>query len=1621
MNLLNEVDKPKVTKTVVVYSGRFQPFHRGHYASYKKLVSKFGAGNVYIGTSNDTSGTKSPFNFSEKKKIATTMFGIPDDKFVQIRNPYQPTEILKKFDGQTTQYIAAVGEKDSDRLQGKYFKPYKGKSGYGYDEIGYVYAVPPEPNPISGTDVRNNLGSDDIEKAKKFFLVAYPKFNQKIFDMITKKIKGLNEYGALRGTGMAGDFGPSPVKKSDDEEVEEGLPGGAFVGLVSPQGYIGGAPDPKDVSKLSKKLHKKDDEDSHKKYVYDPIAEIISNIVTEEVFNEFIESYFGEAENPVMDKEISYKKADGSDGKIKVRDALRLKKDHPAHIEAKKMIGQEKPEPTAKKEKPEGEKSKEGDEKGETEKGGKEPEAGANKPEPNKLSGSELKSAAEQTPQEKHESDIKQQLDKEKSNLSSEDSKAIDSLNNPKSPERKGLMDKLKSGAKALGNGVKHMLHHKKEMIGDSFSAVKSLATTGKIGSVKDEKGRDAHWSDFAKKDSKGKAVMEDVPVFKKDKHGHTVKDDKGNPVQDTDKKGRPKTEKKPVFSDTGALPHEEKKLFEKSWEASKKQKKGLVGLAKETALLVGSIAVTGGIMGGASAAAKGAGVGGVLKGAGAKIAYKFGGGHFGSYLAKDIVKHSAFESLGASGLQASAGGIALGAAGIFEITGNDKIDSKKFMQNYIAKTIETIKNYKLSDKQIIDAIKRYKKEEPKLKATSNASDLLKEEAISKSKVENIADFVKYSTERLKLKNKPKVKLLLGRQYAEQNSSLGGYSPETKDIVVVVPKRMTADICRTIAHELVHRKQDEMGLVGNSAEAGKTGSPVENQANAVAGILLRDYGKKNKQIYAEGAIISEVSRLSVSDSDRPDGAYLPKGAKRKLGANDGVNLSDHWFHNGGYIQLEFPEADQILGDDDANQIIVKYVTKNVPRMTGEPTKFTKNPEKTKIINEMSRNDIHFKNIFQYWRDGSAKEKQKIAYVVTGNKFAKSKEIVKALMELDYDEIKELEDELKISPFNEHSEAGGWVGPNAGPWVDDETAEDINVPVNPGDEVLMGKFKNKRVTVKDIGSDKHGMPTINGKQATTFRTINEGNYIVGSMQNDQSFRSPYTDKWERFDDRAKTHAEIVGFTVHSHTSDHYPQKKNGVVMPSRNPSEENGPGKRWIHPVKGIEYEIDKKIKWEMYPFNSRPQAYKPPPAVGTQVNIFNYTAPNMIKENMEETKQLIMEGGAYGHMSHPFDDMNLTFGDLKDIIGKALDGELGIVREKTDGQALAISWKNGRLIAARNKGHLANAGASAMGIEDVATKFANRGGLTDAYNFAMRDLTVAIGGLSEKQKEKIFQNGKCFMNLEVIWPTSVNVIPYGQSLLIFHNTTCYDETGKAIAADQTAARTLAGMIKQVNADVQSKYTIQGPPVTEIPKSKELSSKKGKYLSKLSKLQSKFGLSDSDTVSVYHQSWWENFIDTKAPVKVDKITKEALVRRWAFGDKSFKINTISNPELKKWADDNDKVNVIKQQKDNVKPFEEIFLGVGADVLEFVGSVLTVHPDKAIRNMKQRLVATADQVRTAGSATQIQKLKTELGRLNQLGGIDRIVASEGLVFFYNGKTYKLTGTFAPLNQILGIFYE
>jgi len=412
-------------------------------------------------------------------------------------------------------------------------------------------------------------------------------------------------------------------------------------------------------------------------------------------------------------------------------------------------------------------------------------------------------------------------------------------------------------------------------------------------------------------------------------------------------------------------------------------------------------------------------------------------------------------------------------------------------------------------------------------------------------------------------------------------------------------------------------------------------------------------------------------------------------------------------------------------------------------------------------------------------------------------------------------------------------------------------------------------------------------------------------------------------------------------------------------------------------------------------------------------------------------KELLLMGGAYGHMSHPFDDKDLTFGDLKKIITLGLSGQLNRednVTEKTDGQNLMVSYKNGKLIAARNKGHLKNKGETALDIKAVERKFKGRGAIRDAFVYAMRDLTKAIGALSKKQQDKIFGNGSKFMSLEVMWPASENVVNYDITELVFHGAMEYDDSGRVIGQAKDSARMLQGMIKQVNQHVQKHYKISKPNFVTVPKHQDFGKMKKKYIGRLQKLQNTYSLKDNDTFGLYHQMYWQEFIFNAAKQFKFKITNEMLVKltkRWAFFDKSYTIPMMKkdmkdNPKFLDWALTTDKVDKNRMVKDNMKPFEELFFEVGAEIMKNMDGWMAVNPAKSVQNMRKKLKKAISDVRAGGNLKKLNRLKVQLDRLNAIGGFDAIVPSEGIVFKYNGNTYKFTGAFAPINQITGLMF-
>lgn len=401
-------------------------------------------------------------------------------------------------------------------------------------------------------------------------------------------------------------------------------------------------------------------------------------------------------------------------------------------------------------------------------------------------------------------------------------------------------------------------------------------------------------------------------------------------------------------------------------------------------------------------------------------------------------------------------------------------------------------------------------------------------------------------------------------------------------------------------------------------------------------------------------------------------------------------------------------------------------------------------------------------------------------------------------------------------------------------------------------------------------------------------------------------------------------------------------------------------------------------------------------------------------------------GGAYGHLMHPFEDMNLSMTDVKNMITSTIDGAFGpenFVQEKTDGAQLSISWKDGRLIAARNKSHIKNFGSAALDERGIKTLFSGRGYIETIYVAAMRDLSKSIKSLSDNDKEKYFGNGKKFASLEVISPLTQNTVPYGLNMLVFHGVIEYDESGNPIGEDKQAARDLGRLIKDANVESQETFFIRGPQDIATKPLPNTEKRRSYYIKKYNNILKLTGLAPTSTIRDYVIKMGEVILleeANKSRINLPKSSIPGLSMRIAGVNKSYTIPMIKK-ELGDAADWY--INLEKSKGKDLKsrvyaPLESLFLEIGTEFMKNVSSFLSANPTKAAEEMKKEIDKTINTIRSSGSVEDVEKLERELKRVTAAGGLDSIVPTEGITFMYNGKLYKYTGIFSPLHQIRSI---
>jgi len=111
-----------------------------------------------------------------------------------------------------------------------------------------------------------------------------------------------------------------------------------------------------------------------------------------------------------------------------------------------------------------------------------------------------------------------------------------------------------------------------------------------------------------------------------------------------------------------------------------------------------------------------------------------------------------------------------------------------------------------------------------------------------------VADFVNFAKEYLGIDDGVKVALAFTRTPDLRTTAYYNFSDDGY-IKIYAKDRAIIDICRSIAHELVHHLQFLEGRLLDAVKDGEDGSPIENEANAVAGIIIRKWGKLHPEIY----------------------------------------------------------------------------------------------------------------------------------------------------------------------------------------------------------------------------------------------------------------------------------------------------------------------------------------------------------------------------------------------------------------------------------------------------------------------------------------------------------------------------------------------------------------------------------------------------------------------------------------------------------------------------------------------------------------------------------------------------------------------------------------------------
>jgi hypothetical protein len=401
--------------------------------------------------------------------------------------------------------------------------------------------------------------------------------------------------------------------------------------------------------------------------------------------------------------------------------------------------------------------------------------------------------------------------------------------------------------------------------------------------------------------------------------------------------------------------------------------------------------------------------------------------------------------------------------------------------------------------------------------------------------------------------------------------------------------------------------------------------------------------------------------------------------------------------------------------------------------------------------------------------------------------------------------------------------------------------------------------------------------------------------------------------------------------------------------------------------------------------------------------------------------------GEEAHIYNLYEEFSMPLSDIIEIGRLGLEGKLENVQEKMDGQFLAFTVVNGQLrfftkmdlqgqTAKDKKLAAIQTGGKGGGMtldEIMSTYTGGRSNIADGFAIAYE----ALEPVALKYQDSLFRNGEIVMASQIMVSKNPNTILYDKDSL--RTVLAIPLTDEPV--NQDALSTFKSEMSKASTEA---FTMDEVPTAQLMKGLEQDNKQIEQLEKdLESVVSEVGMSvGNNTVGDYIKARLEKFLNENYDFIPKSLIPDVADRfMTGKGKIALKLKKMVSPEdyQKFRALDKVKPRVVQEA---IVPLENIIQRLGVMIVDKLDLALTASNQEEllgfVKDVRSAFEDGFDFGLEAGDTKTLEGIRVALARLEANEDLFQR-ATEGIVFTYNGKTYKLTGLFTPINKMRGFF--